>query len=80
MSNDGKCAGGVEIGVRDCPKCGATEDDACPVEVATHLRHSSPERESLHKMLEVYWGSGDGEPAPQFIQDAAALCDYKILQ
>lgn len=26
----GQCAGGVEIGVRACPKCGATEDHPCP--------------------------------------------------
>lgn len=31
----GQCAGGVEIGVRACPKCGATEDDKCPAEPVT---------------------------------------------
>lgn len=25
----GLCAGGVAIGLRACPKCGATEDDNC---------------------------------------------------
>lgn len=27
--DQGICAGGVEIGIRACPKCGATEDDNC---------------------------------------------------
>lgn len=78
MSNDGKCAGGVEIGVRDCAKCGASEDEGCPHETRSHLHHSSPERESLHKMLEVYWGKGDGAAPPAFIKDAAKLCGYPL--
>lgn len=28
----GLCAGGVQIGVLPCEKCGATEDDKCPYE------------------------------------------------
>lgn len=32
--DQGKCAGGVEIGARACPKCGATEDDKCQYETS----------------------------------------------
>lgn len=31
---DALCAGGIEIGVRACPKCGATEDDTCQFKAA----------------------------------------------
>jgi hypothetical protein len=78
MMNDGKCAGGIEIGVGPCPRCGATDNDVCPVAAQNDLRHSSAERESLYKMLEVYWANGDGNPPPAFIKDAAKLCGYPL--
>lgn len=34
LDRSGQCAGGVEIGVRACPKCGATEDDKCQYETS----------------------------------------------
>lgn len=47
---------------------------------AKYLRDSSPERQSLFKMLDAYWGEGDGHPAPEFIQDAAKLCGFPLSQ
>lgn len=78
MNTDGKCAGGVEIGIGPCPKCGATDNDVCPATERDELHHSSPERESLWKMLDAYWGKGDGNPPPTFIKDAAKLCGYPV--
>lgn len=37
-------------------------------------------RFSLQKMLATYWGSGDGHPAPEFIQRAAKLCGYPLAE
>jgi len=37
-------------------------------------------RASLAYMLKAYWGKGDGEPAPEFIREAAALCNYQLDQ
>lgn len=45
---------------------------------AAYLRNSSIERQHLFKLLEVYWGKGDGKPAPDFIQAAAALCGFPV--
>lgn len=37
-------------------------------------------RAAMLKLLDCYWGKGDGEPAPEFIQKAASLCGYKLDQ
>lgn len=47
-------------------------------EEQAYLRDSSPERQALFEMLEVYWGGGDGDAPPKFIQKAAKLCGFPL--
>lgn len=35
-------------------------------------------RLSLHDMLDVYWGKGDGHTPPEFIQRAAKGCGFQL--
>ena len=35
-------------------------------------------KKSLHKLLGIYWGRGDGEKPPRFIIEAAKLCNYNL--
>jgi len=34
-------------------------------------------RKSMREMLDCYWSTGDGEPAPEFIKRAARLSGWK---
>lgn len=43
-----------------------------------YRRHSTPEREALWDLLDAYWGKGDGNPPPRFIERAADLCAYPL--
>ena len=45
---------------------------------AAFLRDSTPEKQMLFKLLEAYWGRGDGDKPPQFIFDAARMCGYPL--
>lgn len=78
FEREGKCAAGVVVASGPCVRCSAADDDVCPAAAAHELRHSSPTAESLHKMLEVYWGKGDGHTPPDFITEAARLCGFSL--
>lgn len=47
-------------------------------EEQAELRDSSPEGQCLFKLLEVYWGKGDGSTPPEFIAQAAKLCGFPL--
>lgn len=47
-------------------------------EAQEHQRDSSPERQMLFKMLEAYWGKGDGNTPPAFIAEAAQMCGFPL--
>lgn len=51
-------------------------------DLAAEFRRLENERDaarlSLQKMLEAYWGNGDGNPPPAFITEAAKLCSYPL--
>lgn len=34
--------------------------------------------ESLKEILDVYWGEGDGDPPPKFVERAIALCERSL--
>lgn len=54
-------------------ECGWHEFETEVDEDAAYLRDSSPERQLLFRLIEVYWGNRAVNMPPEFIERAAKL-------
>lgn len=48
-----------------------------PLTIAEYREERRKMRKVMRELLDCYWGRGDGDEAPEFIQRAAALSGWK---